>query len=138
MTPDKIAAIHGRAMVVPRAWSEAEFAGLLAAPGCVLSVHKMGFALGRVLLDEAELLTLAVDPDQQGKGIGRDCLEKFHWDAQEMGALRSILEVAATNDPARGLYLAIGYREDGVRKAYYRTPDGPRIDAILMSKGLNA
>ncbi len=129
--------IHGRAMVVPRAWSAVEFEEMLQSPGCVHSVHEPGFALGRVVLDEAELLTIAVDPDHQSKGIARLCLNGFHSNAREIGATRALLEVAATNAAARGLYLSAGYFEDGVRKAYYRAPDGLRIDAILMSKALN-
>ncbi len=137
MKPEWLAVIHARAMVVPRSWSDAEFEEILNAPECFLSVHGAGFALGRVVLDEAELLTLAVDPDQQGKGIGRRCLTDFEIAARAKGSGRAMLEVAETNAAARGLYLSSGFREDGVRKAYYRAADGARIDAILMSKSLN-
>lgn len=136
MTPEQLAEIHGRAMVVPRPWSAVGFEAILKHPGRILSVHGAGFALGRVVLDEAELLTLAVEPKQQRKGIGRICLDSFHAEAREQGATRVFLEVAATNEPARALYLNAGYQEAGLRKEYYRAPDDSRIDAILMTKSL--
>ncbi len=134
MTPEWLAAIHTRAMVVPRPWSAAEFEEILQSTGCILAVHSVGFAVGRIVVDEAELLTLAVDPEQQRKGIGRVCLDDFHLKAYDKGASTAFLEVASTNYPARKLYLAAGYREVGMREAYYRAPNGPRIDAILMNK----
>jgi ribosomal-protein-alanine N-acetyltransferase len=136
MTPEKLAAIHERAMDVPRPWSAVGFEAILKHPGRILTVHGAGFALGRVILDEAELLTLAVDPKQQRKGIGRICLDNFHAEAREQGATKAFLEVAATNEPARALYLGAGYQKTGVRKAYYRASDDSRIDAILMTKSL--
>lgn len=136
MTATLLAAIHARAMVVPRPWSTREFEEILNSTQCILSVHHAGFALGRVVVDEAELLTLAVDPDQQREGLGRICLDDFHLKAREKGASNAILEVAATNEPARALYLAASYREAGMRRAYYRVPNGPGIDAILMNKVL--
>ncbi|MGI9389280.1 MAG: GNAT family N-acetyltransferase [Boseongicola sp.] len=136
MTPEQLAAVHARAMIVPRSWSAAEFGEILNSATIILSVHSAGFALGRVVLDEAELLTVAVEPDQQRQGIGRICLENFHLEARERGADHSILEVAATNNAACTLYRGAGYRDAGLRKAYYRTPTGARIDAILMRKHL--
>lgn len=136
MTAKWLAAIHARAMVVPRPWSVLEFEESLNSPHCILSVHDAGFALGRVVMEEAELLTLAVDPDQQRRGIGRICLDDFHLKARENGATRAFLEVASSNDPARTLYLAAGYQEAGLRRAYYRVPTGLQIDAVLMNKVL--
>ena len=68
--------------------------------------------------------------------LSKYCLNNFHLRALDRGASSAALEVAATNAPARALYQAAGYREVGMRKAYYRTPVGPRIDAIVMKKDL--
>ena len=95
----------------------------------------IAFALGRVTLDEAELLMLAVDPDHREQGVGRYCLAAFEAQASEMGAARAFLEVAASNRAARALYTGQGWAEDGKRPDYYATPRG-REDAILMSKTL--
>ena len=96
-----------------------------------------GFALGRIAADEAELLTIAVDPVHRRQGIGRTCCAAFETEAKSRGAVRAFLEVASTNETARRLYLASGWIGHGCRNAYYRTPAG-RVDAVLMSKRLVA
>jgi len=103
----------------------------------LVSKEDVGFALGRIVLDEAELLTLAVKPDAQRQGIGRACLSSFEKTAAEQGALRCHLEVAESNKAARALYGDEGWQETGLRKAYYRSENG-RVDAILMMKRLAA
>lgn len=138
MSPEELAAIHAAAMVVPGPWSAATFEGFLGARGCVLVAEGRGFALGRVVVDEAELLTLAVDPDARRQGLGRRCLAGFEREAARLGAARAFLEVAETNQPARALYRAGGYSEDGARRDYYAAADGHRIDAVLMSKALDS
>ena len=92
-----------------------------------------GFALARVAADEAELLTIAVDPGHRRQGIGSACCAAFEAEAKSRGAERAFLELAATNEAALRLYLASGWISHRCRKAYYRTPTG-RVDAILMRK----
>jgi ribosomal-protein-alanine N-acetyltransferase len=94
------------------------------------------FALGRVVVDEAELLTLAVDPNAQGKGLGRIALEAYETEACRRGAEISFLEAATTNTVAIKLYMSHGYSESGRRRAYYTAPDGSKIDAFVFSKPL--
>ena len=136
MTPDRLAELHRRCFRVPRAFTAAEFAGFLAAPACFLTTAPAGFALGRIAADEAELLTLAVDPDLRRHGIGRRLLDDFHTRATKLGARQVFLEVAADNIAARSLYQQSGYCESGRRPGYYAVPDAPRIDAILMNRPL--
>lgn len=137
MNPDTLARIHARAMVVPPPWSQQTLQGFLSAHGSVLAVSDAGFALGRVTVDEAELLTLAVDPEAQRLGQGRACLDGFEFKAYAMGARRVFLEVADTNDAARALYTAAGYQEDGIRRDYYARRGEEPIDAVVMSKTLS-
>lgn len=140
-------------MDVPGPWSACEFSDLLASPGVFLakpprdvpalrgkgaddaSMQFHGFALGRVAADEAELLTIAVDPGHRRQGLGSACCAAFEAEAKSRGAERAFLEVAATNEAALRLYLASGWSRHGCRKAYYRT-QSRRVDAILMSKSL--
>jgi ribosomal-protein-alanine N-acetyltransferase len=136
MTAEELAAIHARAMVVPTAWTAATLQGFLDYPGAILATSEAGFALGRVTLDECELLTLAVAPEARRQGQARRCLLEFERMAQEKAARRLFLEVAATNVAARALYAQAGFREDGVRLGYYRGSEGEAIDAIVMSKTL--
>ena len=133
-----MAEIHARAMTVPPPWDAATMAGFLAAAGAVCVSRDRAFALGRVIADEAELLTIAVDPAAQGRGLGRVCLREFLRQCREAGARRIFLEVAATNEVARGLYRSEGFAEDGLRKSYYRARGADPVDAILMSRSLDA
>lgn len=134
MTPDAMAALHARAMTTPRPWTGAEFGALLATPGTFAVGDDAGFALGRVVLDEAELLTLAVDPARWRQGIGRSRLAGFEQQAHALGAALAHLEVACHNLPAIALYTAAGWTEAGRRRGYYRTPDGGTEDALLFRK----
>lgn len=137
MTPEALAALHARAMETPTPWTAQDFRELLVHEGAFQISRPHAFALGRVILDEAELLTLATDPDHRRKGFARTCLAGFEVEARARGAVRAHLEVAASNTPACALYESAGWRQTGLRKAYYRGPRG-RIDAIVMSKPLLA
>ena len=128
-----MARIHARAMTVPPPWNAHTIAGFLAAPGSILVHEAKAFALGRIIVDEAELLTIAVDPEAQRKGLGRACLKRFIETCRKRQANRILLEVAETNEAARALYGKEGFVEDGRRKGYYRASGADPIDAILMS-----
>ncbi|AXX99132.1 GNAT family N-acetyltransferase [Profundibacter amoris] len=136
MTPDALAALHARCFTMPRPWSAAEFAALLTSKGVFVQSTAAGFALGREIAGESELLTLAVDPALQRQGHGRRLLTAFEAESRKRGATEALLEVAATNTGARNLYESAGYRESGRRALYYTPPQGEKIDAILMCKTL--
>ena len=136
MTADELARIHAAAMTEPPPWTAQTFEGFLSFPGAILASESRGFALGRVIADEAELLTVAVHPEARRKGIARRCLETFEAVAAQKGARRAFLEVAASNEAARRLYVTTGYTAVGYRKGYYARADGRHDDAILMAKDL--
>lgn len=138
MTPKAMAAIHGRSFVTPRAWSEPEFEAQLADPLVVKVGDGTGFALARVVLDEAELLTIAVDPFSQGRGVGLRLLDQLEDAVRAKGAAHMVLEVSAENGAARGLYAKAGYHQTGKRTRYYRSPDGRRIDALILHRALTS
>ena len=132
MTPADLARLHAASRIAPRSWSEAEFASLTGGAGAVLVADPQGFALGRALVGEAELLTLAVLPDARRQGVGRHLLDRFLQQVAGQGATATFLEVAQDNAAALALYRAAGFAEVGRRKAYYCMPDGQRVDAIVM------
>ena len=136
MTPDALAALHARCFTMPRPWSAAEFTTLLASKGVFLQSTAAGFALGREITGESELLTLAVDPALQRQGHGRQLLAAFEAESRKRSATEALLEVAATNTGACSLYKNAGYTESGRRPRYYSPPQGAKIDAILMRKSL--
>ena len=120
------------------AWTSAQCAGLMPMPDVWLSLARsdgdvIGFALGRIVLKEAELLLLAVRQDGQRKGIGRMLLDRFILVAASRGADRLHLEVRAGN-PAMNLYLKAGFAEVGRRKNYYTGSDGQIYDALTLTR----
>lgn len=134
MTPAALAAIHAACFTVPRPWSAAELADLIASPSTLLAEASDGFALARVAADEAELLTIAVRPEARGRGLGSALLRDVLTAAAARGAGRMLLEVAADNAAALALYRREGFAECGRRRGYYAAPDGRRIDALIMAR----
>ncbi len=137
MTPDPegLARLHAHSFTLPRPWSADEIAALLADPTVFLcEAGALGFLLGRVVLDEAELLTLAVDPAHRREGLGAALLQDYHVKAKARGADQSFLEVAADNRPALGLYRAAGYVQQGRRPRYYTAPGMAPVDALVLRK----
>ncbi len=136
MTPADMAALHAAAFTTPRPWSQTEIADLLASP-FVFALHEPGgFLLGRVVAGEAELLTIAVAPEQRRAGLGRRLVTAFLTKAARRGAESAFLEVAEPNAPARALYAACDFQPAGRRRAYYHRPDGTAEDALILVRTL--
>jgi ribosomal-protein-alanine N-acetyltransferase len=134
MTPADMAALHAQCFTGAACWSEAAFASALAAPGAIVAQQHGGFVLGRVIFDEAELLTIAVPAEMRGRGVGRALLVAFEQAAQGAGADRAFLEVRSDNRAALALYLGAGWRQSGQRRGYY----GPGLDALILTRDLRA
>ena len=132
MTPAQLSAIHAAAFEGSRGWNAAEFATLLDNPHCtLLDEPDDGFALCRTIAGETELLTIAVRPAAQGKGIGRALM---HLWAKHASACDAFLEVAGDNKSAIGLYISCGFAEVARRVGYYARSNGPSVDAIVMRR----
>lgn len=137
MTPEQMAALHARAFAGQgRAWSAAEFEELIGSPHAILAAGPHGFALGRVTVDDAELLTIATDPAHRRAGVARTVLAALEEQAAARGAERILLEVAEDNAPAIALYRTAGFLEISRRKGYYAVPGGGRTDALIFAKPL--
>ncbi len=132
VTPAALAATHAAAFLQERPWSESEFASLLSGRGTILTGDAAAFAVGRVVLDEVEILTVATHPDHRRAGLARDRVVALLDMARSMGAAAAFLEVAADNDAACALYRDLGFHETGRRRSYYARETG-KIDAITMS-----
>lgn len=114
-------------------WDAASFTSLLNQPGVLaLLDERGGFLLLRVVLDEAEVLTLGVTARRQG--IGLALMQAGLVRLAGLGVLTLHLEVAAGNVAALGLYERVGFVQVGRRRRYY--PDGG--DAVTMTLGLGA
>lgn len=136
-----LAAIHARAFARP--WDELELERLLAdravlADGLFVGRDRepAGFVLSRRVLDEAEILTVALRPDLRGQGCARGLLRR-HLETLATAGVRTVhLEVEEGNAPALALYRRAGFQETGRRAGYYPKPDGTRAAALIMTSAL--
>jgi len=134
---EECAALHAVSFAHP--WSQTEFEGLIDAREVLChaamddrSRKLLGMIFSRIAADEAEILTIAVDPSDRQSGIGTKLLSR---QIAELAALRVtslFLEVDENNGAARALYTRLGFKIVGERKAYYRTADGGRATALVM------
>lgn len=118
-------------------WTRSQCAGILPLSGVVLMLAEehdevCGFSLLRTVVDEAELLLLAVAPDAQRRGIGGALLDHFIEHGRRNGIRRLHLEVRDGN-PAVAMYQAFGFKEEGRRPKYYSGGDGSQHDALTMA-----
>ena len=136
MTPAEMAELHRAEPTGQHAWSETEFSAMLSASNAVSVTCDAGFAVGQVIVDEAELFLIMTKPEHRKQGVGHRILATFEQQAFQSAVRRIILEVADTNVAARALYSANGYQQIAVRKNYYTFPNGSHADAIVMEKHL--
>lgn len=99
-------------------------------PGDVLVGYAGLAVVGRPPHAEAEVHTIGVDPDWQGKGVGRALLVALLAKA-DAAAAPTFLEVRTDNSRAIALYEAHGFEILGLRKRYYQ-PSG--ADAFTMRR----
>lgn len=138
LSASDMARIHAAAFPDSRGWNADEFADLAQSEHVFFVFKPDGFAAGRVIVNEAELLTIAVHPSAQKQGLGRHILRDFETTAHARGATSAMLEVATDNSPARALYQQAGWSESGRRKDYYTRQAGKKIDALVLHKQLSA
>ncbi|PUB16362.1 GNAT family N-acetyltransferase [Yoonia sediminilitoris] len=138
MTPDALAALYGAAFPDTRGWSASEFENLLGQSGVTLCTDGQAFALFRVTVDEAELLTIATHPTARRQGLASALLTRAEESATRQGATQMFLEVAEDNAAARALYVAASYVTIGMRPGYYRREWKSPVTALILGKQLVA
>ena len=135
-----LARIHGQSFY--RGWPTADFQSFLedrntpAYIACDSKRRIAGFALIRTVADEAELLTIAVEPRWRGKGVGRALMDAVFADLMMSPARRMFLEVDEQNHAAIRLYQKLGFATISSRKGYYPRPDGSAATALVMARDL--
>jgi len=134
-----VAAIEGASFSDP--WTVGMFTSHLSsgAGGQFLVAERLGgvvgFALAQTVMDEAELLNIAVDPVARGAGVGTDLLNAMMVRCMNAGSVTMWLEVRASNASARRLYERRGFVSAGLRRRYYQSP---REDAIVLRAELGS
>lgn len=142
LSPDHaraMAALHAQAFARP--WSAGDLEAMVVDPmvvgdGLFLGRDRqpVGFALSRVVLDEAEILTVVVARRCQGKGLSKILLAAHLGRIMARGVRDIFLEVEEGNKPAIALYEAFAFLHSGRRESYYVKPDGRRVAAQLMRR----
>jgi ribosomal-protein-alanine N-acetyltransferase len=134
-----IAALHAKSF--HRGWSDGEIENMLldravVAHRATIGGSLVGFILSRVVVDEAEILSVAVSSSRRGKGLARRLLDLHMRRLVGLGARAIFLEVGEDNVPARKLYGRAGFHEVGRRDAYYPDTAGKPVSALVLRRDL--
>ena len=114
-------------------WSAHSLMDMLSSPHAlylvaVLDGRVVGYCGTQMVLDEGEILRVAVDEEYRDRKIGSALFEKILSDTP--GIISWNLDVRESNAPAIGLYTKYGFQPVGKRRGYYRHPTE---DAVLMT-----
>jgi ribosomal-protein-alanine N-acetyltransferase len=136
----RLAQLHGASF--HRGWGEGEFESMLAERSTLLHRLRLGrktigFAVSRIAADEAEILSIAIEPFYRGRGLSRDLLLTHLGHLAARGVRTIFLEVEENNQPARRLYERSGFSVVGRRERYYRQAGGEQLNALLMRRDLS-
>jgi ribosomal-protein-alanine N-acetyltransferase len=117
-----LAALHGASF--HRGWSEDELERLLldravVAHRVMIGRRLVGFIISRIIMGEAEILSVAVAPSRRGRGLARQMLNLHLRRLAGLGTRTVFLEVSEDNEPANRLYQRAGFRAVGRREGYY-------------------
>ena len=136
----RLAQLHGASF--HRGWGEGEFEAMMSERNTL--VHRLrlgrkiiGFAVSRMAADEAEILSIAIDAGQRGRGLSRNLLLTHLGHLAGHGVRTIFLEVEENNQPARRLYEWAGFGVVGRRERYYLQTGGEQLNALLMRRDLS-
>lgn len=128
---DAIMRIEKRCYPMP--WSEGHFRqefnnAVASILGCYDDGTLAGYLCFWFIVDEMQVLNVAVDPAYRRRGIAAALLRRAIAECRVRGMVSAWLEVRAGNKAAIALYGDLGFVVEGTRRRYYR--DGE--DALLM------
>ena len=117
-------------------WGPSAMADVMRSPGVFALIAfqdeaPIGFALGRLAGDAAEVLSLGVLKPARRQGVGRALLAAVAACVPRVTAI--FLEVADDNRAAQLLYRQLGFAEVGRRANYYARGGGKFVAALTMS-----
>lgn len=90
-----------------------------------------GYVGSQTVMDETDMMNIAVHPDFRRKGIAEELVNALVHRLRNRGSRCLTLEVRASNEPACKLYEKLGFSQIGRRPNYYRNP---REDALILRK----
>ena len=98
---------------------------------CLDSERVAGYVGSQTVMDESDMMNIAVHPDYRRQGIGEKLIDTLAYELKQRGSRCLTLEVRASNMPALALYQKLGFSQIGLRKNYYRNP---KEDACILRK----
>jgi [ribosomal protein S18]-alanine N-acetyltransferase len=125
------------------AWSEEALRETGKLPGVAAFVSERGGAIsgivvGRRVLDEAEILNLAVAKRMRRQGEGRALVQQLLNRFSEFHVSRVFLEVRESNAGAIAFYRELGFQAVGIRRDYYQDPkEAATVMELLLRKSTN-
>ena len=130
----QVAALEKRCFSDP--WSENSVASELENPLSFWLVAEeegqiLGYVGSQTVLDETDMMNIAVHPDYRRKGIANRLITELIDGLKRRGSRMLTLEVRSSNLPAIALYSSYGFQQIGLRKNYYRNP---KEDALILRK----
>ncbi|MEM9027925.1 MAG: GNAT family N-acetyltransferase [Pseudomonadota bacterium] len=96
----------------------------------------VGYVMGRIAGDDAEILWVGVDTPWRKCGVGSLLLRGFERAAANVDVRRIVFEVAVDNEAALALYKKAGFERVGTRDGYYQRSDGDQVDAAVLAKAV--
>ena len=117
-------------------WSEASITSELENPLSLWLIAEedgavCGYVGSQTVLDETDMMNIAVHPDCRRKGIAAALIAELVSRLKARGSRILRLEVRESNLPAIALYKAMGFTQLGLRKNYYRNP---KENALILGK----
>lgn len=109
-------------------WSEAVVQEALSCDEKLFLVAEstgelLGFAMGRMVTDEGEVLNFAVKKEYRRRGVGRVLIEELLEELRQRGTVKVFLEVRESNTGAIAFYREMAFEQVGRRPGYYQQPD---------------
>ena len=138
MTSDHVAQVAEleRICFGTEAWSEKSVASELNNPlsfwlVAVDGERVAGYVGSQTVLDESDMMNVAVHPDYRKQGIATALIVGLVEELRKRGSRCLTLEVRASNENAISVYQKLQFQEVGRRKNYYRNP---KEDALILRK----
>ena len=139
---EAVARIQRQSFSEYEVWSVQAYVTELANPNAAYLVatsgdRVIGYGGLWVIMDEAHITTIAVEPEWRGRHIGERLLAELLIQAERKGATRATLEVRAGNETAHRLYEKYGFVFVAIRKGYY-SDNGENADILWINDMRNA
>ncbi len=133
-----IAAMQARTF--PSAWEPNVLEVMLSAPGgrgivARIAEAPVGFGVIQCASDEAEVISVGVEPAARRRGVGRALVRHMADAARTAGAVRLFLEVSEGNAAALALYRGCGFHEVGRWLRYYADGSSALTCRLDLAKG---